>query len=278
VTHVRSLTSFAAIFTMSLAACASKNSSSSSQSTQPGEEVSQTESDTESLGTSFVGGTNGSLGVASFEPSSGGELHVQTGGTVGNPGWFFQPAGCIQETKDAATSTNTYVFSDCTGPLGLVHLTGTITVNYQLSGNQLTLKFSASNFQINRATITSWAATAVITATGGSRDMTWNAQLTGTTGSGRSFQRTNQKDLKWTVGQACLAVSGQSTGNISGANLQTTITNYQRCADSCPQAGSEINIKNLDNGDSIDIKYLGGPDATVTINGKSQTVGLACGL
>ena len=75
-----------------------------------------------------------------------------------------------------------------------------------------------------------------------------------------------------------MAISGQSQGNIAGANLQTTVTSYQRCADSCPQAGSEITIKNLDNGNSIDIKYSGGPQATLTINGKSETIGLYCGL
>jgi hypothetical protein len=259
-------------------ACASRNSSSTlAQDGSGGEEAQQVEADSESFGTSFVGGSGGSLSVASFD--EGGSLHLESGGTTtSNPGFFFQPAGCLTVTKDPASSTNTYTFADCTGPLGLVHLNGTVTVKYTLAANQLTLQFSASNFEINRATISSWQANAVITANGAAREMTWSAQLSGTTGGGRQFSRTNNKDIKWTVGEACIAISGQSQGNISGHDLQTTITDYQRCADSCPEAGSEITIKNLDNGDSIDIKYSGGPEATLTLNGKSESIGLACGL
>jgi hypothetical protein len=36
-------------------------------------------------------------------------------------------------------------------------------------------------------------------------------------------------------------------------------------------------VKNLGNNDDIDIKYLGGPSANLTINGKTEEIGLACG-
>ena len=37
-------------------------------------------------------------------------------------------------------------------------------------------------------------------------------------------------------------------------------------------------MKDLSNGDDIDIQYLGGPDANLTLNGKTEEIGLACGL
>ncbi len=164
-----------------------------------------------------------------------------------------------------------------TAPAGLVHLSGTINVSWQVAASSLTINSSAQDFMINAATMTTWQATAAIAANGNARAMTWSATLAGAAASGRQFQRTNQKNLSWTVGQACVAVSGESDGIIAGANLKTTVTNYQRCAGACPQAGSEIQVDNLDNGHSIDIVYDGGHEAQLTIDGKSETIGLLCG-
>lgn len=259
-------------------ACAVKDKSLASD-TSGAEDVAGTESDTEALASSFVNPSGG--GVTTMSLSRGpGESDLHLAGdtsTVGNPGFWFQPAGCEQTTVDKSGQSASFVFNGCTGPLGLVEVTGAVNLTWQTANDQLTLDFSAQGLKINRATIDSWQATAVVTASGNQRTMTWNATLSGTTGRGRSFDRTNQKTLQWTAGVACLEVSGQSTGDILGAKLQTTFTSWKRCADSCPQSGSEIQVKNLGNGDDIDIKYLGGPDADLTLDGKTEEIGLACG-
>jgi hypothetical protein len=266
-----------ALSILSSAGCAVRAKSSLASDTSGAEEVASTESDTESLASSFVNSSGGGVSTMSLAPSESGLHLAGDSTTVGNPGFWFQPAGCEQTTVDKSGQSATFVFNGCTGPLGLVELNGTVDLTWQTAQNQLTLNFSAQNFKINRATIDSWQATAVVTANGNDRSMTWNATLSGTTGRGRSFSRTNQKTLQWTVGVACLEVTGQSTGNILGAKLQTTFTTWKRCADSCPQSGSEIEVKNLGNNDDIDIKYLGGPSANLTIDGKSEEIGLACG-
>lgn len=254
-------------------ACTIKASTLGSD-TSGAEDVSETESSLEVLGSSFVGSDGQSVATASFAGKGDVETLANGGGTLTSS---FLPAGCLTISTDAAAMQSTYTFAGCTGPLGLVHLQGTITVGWQVAPSTLTLDFSAQNFAINGATITSWQATSVVTATGAARAMTWNAQLAGTTASGRAFSRTNQKNLSWTVGQACLAVSGQSNGTITGVHLQTTLTSYQRCQGACPQAGSEINVTNEDNGSSIDIVYDGGRMADLTIHGKSETISLLCG-
>jgi hypothetical protein len=259
------------------AACAVKSKSSLASDSSGSEDVANTESDVESLGASFIGSDGQSVATKSLTLGGGGIKELDVTVSAGNPGFYFQPAGCLQVNADLTKQTATYAFNGCTGPLGLVELTGTIDVSWQTAQNQLTVNYSAQGFHVNAATIDSWQATAVVTANGNERDLTWNATLSGTTGKGRVFTRTNQKDIKWTVGVPCLSIAGQSTGTILGAKLQTTFTNYQRCTDSCPQAGSEISVKNLDNGDAIDVKYLGGPDADLTINGKTEEIGLACG-
>ncbi len=257
------------------AACAAKPTLASDAS--GAEDVNGTESDVESLGTSFVGSDGQSVVTSSIAPR-GGEIQIQGVTSAGNPGFYFQPAGCETTTVDTTNQKATYVFNDCTGPLGLVEVNGTIDLSWTVASGQVTLDFSAQNFQIHKATITSWQATAVVTPSGNDRTMTWNAMLSGTTGSGRSFSRTNQKTIQWTVGVECISASGQSTGDILKAELQTTVKSWKRCADSCPEAGSETTVKNLGNGDDIDIQYLGGPTANLTLDGKTEEIGLACGL
>jgi len=256
-------------------ACVAK-SSSLARDTSGAEDVNATESDIEALGSSFIGQSGQSIATAAFE--GGGDIRLLAGTTtVGNPGFWFQPAGCLQVTVDASSQQATYVFSRCTGPLGLARLDGTVTVSWQVTSSTLTLTYAAQGFRIDGATITSWTASAVVTAAGDARNMQWSAELSGTTAGGRQFVRQNQKDLEWMVGQPCLSVSGQSDGTISGAHLVTTITRYERCADACPAAGSEILVQNADTGGSIDIVYQGGPEAVLTVNGKSTTIGLSCG-
>jgi hypothetical protein len=158
-------------------------------------------------------------------------------------------------------------------------------VTYSSSGaDNLTLDLSATDFQISRATLSSWNATAVITATGSSRTMIWNAQLSGTTGGGRSFMRTNDKTVSWTPGAIpfCVSVAGASQGTVSGLDLKTTVTAYQRCQGACPASGSEITVENVTNKDEVGIKYEGGPsaDVTLTVDDKTATIdlSLACSL
>ena len=106
-------------------------------------------------------------------------------------------------------------------------------------------------------------------------------RTTGTTGSGRAFERTNTKDIQWNVAKQCIAIDGQSTGSVTGKNLTTKIITYSRCLGSCPEANSEIDIHNDDNGNEVDIVYEGGAKANVTLTSGSRDysvdIGLACG-
>jgi hypothetical protein len=246
--------------------------------TSGAEDVAGTESDVESLGTSLVSSNGQSVATAATNGGGGGVMPLDNTTTATNDvGSWFQPAGCVQTTIDVTGNKATYAFNACTGPLGLVELNGTVDVTWSDVPGQLTLNYEAHGFKINRSTIDSWTAVAVITDSGSARHMTWNAQLSGTTGRGRSFTRTNDKSIDWTVGQPCITVSGQSDGTIVGVELKTTIDSFSRCAAECPQSGSEISVENVQNGNTVDIKYSGGPDAVLTINGHSSDIALACG-
>jgi hypothetical protein len=294
------LLTLAALAALASPACSSTSNdapsgTSTAADTSGAEDVSETESNVESLGVSFVGADGKSVAMASLGAS-----------VSQDPGFFLMPAGCVTVIANTLTQTATYTFAGCTGPLGLVHLDGSITVGWTLSlaPASLTLTYAAQGFQINGATISDWTATAVVTepvsaaldsgltadaaltdSDGGisARAVVWDATLSGTTASGRAFTRKNHKELTWTVGVPCLSVNGQSTGTITAsdaaaaASITTNVTTYTRCESACPQAGSEISVTNVDNGDSIDIVYDGGAKALLTVNGKSSTILLLCG-
>ncbi len=86
-----------------------------------------------------------------------------------------------------------------------------------------------------------------------------------------------RSSLDWTVGQPCVTVSGESDGTIVGVELKTTLVSFSRCAAECPASGSEIKVENVKNGSTIDIKYSGGPEAVLTVNGSAADISLACG-
>jgi hypothetical protein len=259
-------------------ACAIRSRSTLASDTSGAEDVAGTESDVESLGTSLVGSDGQSVATASINGGGATLKPLDNTATASNDvGSWFQPAGCIQATVDTTSKTATYVFSACTGPLGLVQLDGTVDVTWTDAPGELTLNYAAHGFKINRATIDTWQATAVVTASASARHMVWNAQLSGTTERGRTFTRTNDKTIDWTVGQPCVTVAGESDGTILGVELKITIVSFSRCAGECPQSGSEIKVENVDSGDTIDIKYSGGAQAVLTVGGDATDISLACG-
>jgi hypothetical protein len=271
-------------FTMALGTgCASKSSGNSNpDAVDEGSDVTQSESDSESMATSLVGGSGSgsdSLRLASYaelSPTMGGELQLDNLGDLAKRAYL--PAGCLVVTDDPAQKKASYKFNDCTGPYRLVHITGEIDVSYSsTAANQLTLSFSATGLRVNRSTV-DWTATANITANGTARDMVWDGKFNGTTAHGRAFQRTNHKEYKWTDGKECLSVAGSSDGTVTGHELKTDVINFSVCKGGCPEAGSEIKVTDVTANKVYDVKWNAG-DATYTgPDGKSVSYTPLCAL
>src|ERR1700733_5187356 len=177
------------LFTLAFAACASKSttstsSGSGSDAVDQGSDAVGAESDTESLSTSLVGGDSNTLSLASAGDLTAREGELTLDGLGDGAKKFYQPAGCLVVTADATAKTAKYAFSDCTGPYGLVHITGEIDITWtSAAANQLTVNYSATALKINGATI-DWSATANITGSGLARDLVWDGKFNGTTRHG----------------------------------------------------------------------------------------------
>ncbi len=269
-----------AVSLLTLVGCASKSSSSSGGSNdavQEGTDANGAESDAEGLSTTLIGGGGGTLALASEgELTTTGDVTTQGIGDAAKA--YFIPSGCLAVTDDSAKSQATYVFNDCTGPRGLVHVTGTVTVGYQVvSATELKLSYAATGLKINKATI-DWTASADVTANGADREMIWDGQLDGTTRNGRDFTRKNHKDYKWAIGGTCLGVDGSSDGTVTGHELKTDVTSFKICKGECPEAGSEIKVTDVTTSKVYDVTW-NATNATYTgPDGKAITYTPLCAL
>jgi hypothetical protein len=261
-------TSILASLALALSAgCASKSTATStgsgSDAVDQGSDSNAAESDTETLSTSFIGGDGTTVSLASASELVEGEGTLAPANLGDGAKAFYRPAGCLVVTPNAAAKTAKYVFSDCTGPYGQVHITGEVDVTFSSSApNQLTVTYAATGLQINRHVI-DWTATANVTSSGLARDMIWDGKFNGTTARGRAFSRTNHKEYKWTQGQACLSVNGESDGTVTGHEIKTDVINFSICKGGCPDAGSEIKITDVSANRVYDVKY-NAVDATYT--------------
>ena len=271
-------TSFAALG--ALAGCSNSDAGTSDpEAVSSGTDVTDVESGALGIASSISGGTadgNTGISLASAAALTGGgrslgQISAQDLGDAAKS--FYQPAGCLVVANDTAASTATYTFTDCTGPYGLVSVNGSVSVVYSApSATELKLSFSITEpFTLTgaggkQATITDWAATADITASGTdltTRTLQWNGRLSGTTRRGTAFDHSSTWMVSWTVGGDCISESGTSSGAAGDLSVTTTVTDFQACAGSCPASGSEITITDTTHGDTYDLKY-GKDTATYT--------------
>lgn len=230
------------------------------------------ENDAESMTASLVAVTGSGLAPAAYDP--GGGLHTTGIGDIARG--IYLPQGCLTTTADAPNKTVTYDFQGCAGPYGLLGIRGKVVARYDTpEPNHLVFDLTATDLKVNRATV-DWNAHADIVARGAQRTMTWKATLSGTTARGKAIERQNQKTVSWTVGEQCVALSGTSEGNLTGKRVKIEIPSYKRCRGSCPEAGSEIKVTNVDSGKTVSVRY-GAADAVYTnANGKEITFTPAC--
>jgi hypothetical protein len=271
------------VLSLALTACASHSAAPADDTTlaEDGSDSNAAENDAQTLSISLVTAGGATLSLASAGDLAGDALKLDAFGDAVKAAYV--PAGCLTATNapsSVGSGTATYVFDGCFGPFGLRNVTGTVTVDYTMpSTGELVLDFSAANLHVNRATVDIHAKAEIAAKLLGAREMTWSAQLTGTTARGREFQRTNAATVTWTIGHECLGVGGHSDGNVGGRNVHTDVLNFSRCKGECPAAGGEIKITNTDSGRSIDVRYDGGNRATFTgPNGAQAQITLACGL
>jgi hypothetical protein len=241
---------------------------------EDGTDSAAAEIDAEIVTSSLVSPTpsSGSLTLASTGDLAGGALATAAVGDGAKALYF--PKGCLTVASDDAAKTVTYDFADCAGPNGIFRLRGRVVATYATAPGTLTLDLVGHDLQVNRSAV-DWTAHATITAAGLARSMHWQGTLSGTTARGKTFSRTNTKNVAWRFGERCYAVSGVSEGKVRDRFLRTEITDFRRCQGACPEAGGKITISNAAKL-KVEITFDGTSQATYTTPKGALVVDLAC--
>jgi len=187
---------------------------------------------------------------------------------------------CVaQGTATVSQSGNdiTVTLNDCTGPRGLLHVTGTIdlVVTVDPSG-VITVQGTATDLQVNSATL-SFDSTATYGVIGTSHTLTVQSQGTGTGPRGTEIDHNGDYTISWDTASQCGSINGQWSTDFSTTTASASRSNMvdiSACVGGCP-TGSLVH-KFLGN-QSLTITFDGSNVATWSLStGKSGTVNLAC--
>ncbi|MFT3693649.1 MAG: hypothetical protein QM831_10950 [Kofleriaceae bacterium] len=202
---------------------------------------------------------------------TGADIAVAVAANI-NAKW---PNACAQVTANGANLVVTY--NDCSGPRGLVHVTGTLNLALDVSPQgAIDVHATASGFEVNNAVL-DIDATAVYAISGTQRSLTVQSKGTGIGPLGNDIDHSGNYTLTWDPSTTCGSINGHWQTDFSNATAsaeRSNDVNLSKCVSACPTG-------------SLTHHYLGGASLTVTFDGSataawstslggSGTVALAC--
>jgi hypothetical protein len=192
---------------------------------------------------------------------------------AGNAGQYYQPAGCL--TATAMGTTVTYTLNDCTGPHGLVHVTGTITVDYTVDAAGVHAMVSATGLMVNGGTL-DISATGVYTVSGTTKTLVVTTMGSGIGPRGHMVTHDGDYTLTWDTATACRDFDGAWSTTVSDRTWMTTVSGFHRCGASCPMSGTVSHTGGI-SGVTITLTFDGTATAQWTSSrGSSGTINLLC--
>jgi len=187
----------------------------------------------------------------------------------------YSPKECVT-AELTGKSTVLYTLDDCTGPYGLIHVTGEVTVVFSDQSDGLHAHATATGLSINGATI-DLDANATYEVSGTQKTLSVTTQGKGTGPRGNSITRSGEYTATWDSGTSCFGLDGDWSTRVGVVAWDTKVAGYDRCATECPASGGSISWTGQ-NGKSLTVTF-DGTDAAKwqTSTGKSGTVDLFCG-
>jgi hypothetical protein len=162
---------------------------------------------------------------------------------------------CATATASGANVTVTY--DDCTGPYGLVHVTGeldlTISINAQ---GALGVHASANDLEVNAATL-DFTADGTLSESGTMKTLSVTANGSGTGPRGNAIDHNGAYTITWDSSSTCRSIDGSwstdLTSPVATAERANTV-DLMRCGAACPTG-------------TMAHKFLGGSTLSVTFDG-----------
>ena len=231
--------------TLCMAACADRGGADSGADTATGAIDSADSTDAE--GNVMMGTVDGADG-AGLVAATGAEIAVRI---AANVSLRWNPSGCATVTRhDAAVSI---VFNDCTGPRGLVHVTGTLDLAISVStAGAITVHGTSSDLKVNAAHLVI-DATATYSVTGTGHTLAVETSGSGTGPRGNTVEHEGSYTITWDPSTLCRSIEGHWQTDL-GARERSNDVDLERCGGGCPTG-------------TITHHFLAGASLTVTFDG-----------
>lgn len=202
---------------------------------------------TESEGNVMMGAVDGAdtQGLAAL---TGVDVAVRI---AANASLRWNPTGCAKITRsDAEVSI---AFTDCSGPRGLAHVTGTLALAVSVSTTgAITVHGTSSDLQVNRAHLVV-DATAIYSVSGSGHTLTVETSGSGTGPRGNAVEHDGSYTIEWDPSTQCRSITGRWQTEI-GSRERSNDVDIERCGAGCPTG-------------TITHHFLAGASLTVTFDG-----------
>ncbi len=275
---MRSLAALTLIGTSLVATACARNNGTSDDPDSPSSAVDSEES-TEAEGNMIMANVDGAdMGGVTADVSGSGAAALTVAGVEAAITANVQArwGACASASSSGANMAIKY--TDCTGPHGLVHVTGELDLAITITAaNQIQVVATASGLQVNKANL-DVNATATYSVT-----PTEHVLAVSTMGDGTGFLRGTNIDhqgnytLSWDPTSQCGSIDGTWSTDFSNGSASASRSNdvsLSDCAGGCP-TGTLTHHFLL--GETLTVTFDGTSVATwATSTGKSGTVNLAC--
>lgn len=262
-----------ASFVVTVTACAGK-SASSGEVASATEQADSTDANASSaqasqLSAVFV------QGIASAKPEEA-SAQLNVSGAAG-----LWPASCVTRTVDPANARVVHVhFDRCTGPFGLVALSGDMTATFSSNAaGGLHVDVTSENLVANGKPVTH-AGSGDVTINGTARDIAWTGAWSRLNAKGETVAHTTTLAIVVDTATRCRDVSGTAVTTVADREVDATIDGYRTCKsasgeDECPSG--TVTLTHVRTARTLTIRFDGSTEATFTgPRGGQIQVGMVC--
>jgi hypothetical protein len=150
------------------------------------------------------------------------------------------PAGCATRTKDASNAAVVHIhLNECSGPFGLVHHTGDITVTFSKNADgSLHAQAASSDMTVNGHAVT-YSRDADITVTATTRTVKATGAWTREDAKGDTVSHTADTTTIVDIAARCRSTNGTAVTKVDEREVDSDIKDYKICRkadglDGCP--------------------------------------------